>query len=111
MGLLVVARLAERHQIQVWLSGQPMGGTVATVVLPEHLLVPTGRMSLPPVNGTAPVSGPPAQAWPALPERREPVDHLNVTGRQYLAAAGAGGEDSVMQGHLPIAGRGIGAPS
>ena len=45
MGLLVVARLAQRHQIQVWLSGHPMGGTTATVILPEHLLVPTGRVT------------------------------------------------------------------
>lgn len=40
MGLLVVARLAQRHQIQIRLTSSPGGGTAAAVVLPEHILDP-----------------------------------------------------------------------
>jgi len=40
MGLLVVARLAQRHQIQIRLTSTPGGGTAAAVVLPEHILDP-----------------------------------------------------------------------
>ena len=135
MGLLVVARLAERHQIQVWLSSLPMGGTAATVVLPEHLLVPTGRMPMPPVNGIAPVSGPPARPGPPSPSgvsrwttstspagstwpppapaargRLGPVSGWPAwpVGSTIRRRPTTG--DSDMQGHLPIAGRGTGAP-
>jgi signal transduction histidine kinase len=41
MGLLVIARLALRHGIQVQLSSTPGGGTAATVILPERLLAAT----------------------------------------------------------------------
>jgi hypothetical protein len=40
MGLLVVARLAQRHGIQVRLDAQPAEGTTASVTLPERLVVP-----------------------------------------------------------------------
>jgi signal transduction histidine kinase len=39
MGLLVVARLAARHEIEVQLRSHPGTGTVALVHLPNHLLV------------------------------------------------------------------------
>lgn len=40
MGLLVVARLAQRHGIQVRLESIPAAGTAATVTLPDRLVVP-----------------------------------------------------------------------
>src|SRR5262245_7792616 len=40
MGLLVVARLAERHGIRVQLHSTAGAGTAATVTLPESMLVP-----------------------------------------------------------------------
>jgi signal transduction histidine kinase len=48
MGLLVVARLAERHRIQVRLSSIPAGGTTASVTLPDRVLGPIGRDMLEP---------------------------------------------------------------
>ena len=52
---------------------------------------PTGQVSTP-LRG-APVSAPPASTWPSTPHPREPADNLNLTGRQYLAAAGASEPD------------------
>lgn len=40
MGLLVVARLAQRHGVVVHLSSTPGGGAAATVMLPEAVLAP-----------------------------------------------------------------------
>jgi signal transduction histidine kinase len=40
MGLLVVSRLAQRHNIQVRLDAIPAAGTTATVTLPERLVMP-----------------------------------------------------------------------
>jgi signal transduction histidine kinase len=40
MGLLVVARLAQRHGIDVRLASVPAGGTTATVSLPDRLVTP-----------------------------------------------------------------------
>jgi signal transduction histidine kinase len=40
MGLLVVARLAQRHGIRIHLESVPAGGTTATVVLPDRAVVP-----------------------------------------------------------------------
>lgn len=40
MGLLVVARLAQRHGITVRLDSAPAQGTTATVVVPDRLVVP-----------------------------------------------------------------------
>ncbi|MEE2045537.1 argininosuccinate synthase, partial [Nocardiopsis tropica] len=40
LGLFVVARLAERHGVRVWLRPSPYGGTRATALLPESLLEP-----------------------------------------------------------------------
>jgi signal transduction histidine kinase len=48
MGLLVVARLAERHRIQVRLSSVAAGGTTASVTLPDRVLGPIGRDMLEP---------------------------------------------------------------
>jgi anti-sigma regulatory factor (Ser/Thr protein kinase) len=40
MGLLVVARLAQRHGVQVRLDAVPAAGTTASVTLPERLVMP-----------------------------------------------------------------------
>ncbi|MFV2198151.1 nitrate- and nitrite sensing domain-containing protein [Nocardiopsis sp. LOL_012] len=40
LGLFVVARLAERHGVRVWLRPSPYGGTRATTLLPNTLLEP-----------------------------------------------------------------------
>ena len=40
LGLFVVARLAERHGIRVWLHPSPYGGTRATALIPDGLLEP-----------------------------------------------------------------------
>jgi signal transduction histidine kinase len=40
MGLLVVARLAQRHGMRVWLSSVPAGGTAASLSIPQQLLDP-----------------------------------------------------------------------
>jgi anti-sigma regulatory factor (Ser/Thr protein kinase) len=46
MGLLVVARLAQRHGIRVHLQSVPAGGTTATVVLPDRAVVPITSLDL-----------------------------------------------------------------
>ena len=40
LGLFVVARLAERHGVRVWLHPSPYGGTRATALIPDGLLEP-----------------------------------------------------------------------
>jgi anti-sigma regulatory factor (Ser/Thr protein kinase) len=59
MGLLVVARLAERHHILVVLHSTPGSGTAATVTVPDHILA-----SAPPDSLTFRALG----VLPALPE-------------------------------------------
>ncbi len=63
MGLLVVSRLAKRHDITVSLSRNTRGGTTATVLLPSTLLrgrpapaAPTVRPGLTPKTAAAPLS-------------------------------------------------------
>jgi signal transduction histidine kinase len=46
MGLLVVARLAQRHGVQVRLDAIPAAGTTATVALPDRLVMPLGTVDL-----------------------------------------------------------------
>jgi signal transduction histidine kinase len=40
MGLLVVARLAQRHGIHVHLDAKPAGGATATVIIPDRYVLP-----------------------------------------------------------------------
>lgn len=66
MGLVVVAKLAQRHNITVTLSGERGRGTIAEVVLPTELLTDAsrrggGRSSLPP-SPTPRANGTPAPA-------------------------------------------------
>ena len=62
LGLFVVARLAERHGIQVWLHPSPYGGTRATALIPGHLLEPVDNpLTVPDARGPivpAPVDRP-----------------------------------------------------
>ena len=63
LGLFVVARLAERHGIRVWLRPSSYGGTRATALLPESLLEPVeSPVAVPaaaPGGGTDPSGGRP----------------------------------------------------
>ncbi|MEV7288783.1 nitrate- and nitrite sensing domain-containing protein [Streptomyces sp. NPDC093252] len=47
LGLYVVARLAQRHQVRVQLRDQKQGGIAAVVVLPKSLLVTGGPAAVP----------------------------------------------------------------
>ncbi|GAB2525657.1 sensor histidine kinase [Nocardiopsis aegyptia] len=91
LGLFVVARLAERHGIRVWLRPSSYGGTRATALLPESLLEPVeSPVAVPaagpgganpadarphPRTGAEPPSGPQASVQPA-------PDRTPVTGPQ-----------------------------
>ncbi|WP_083926884.1 nitrate- and nitrite sensing domain-containing protein [Nocardiopsis valliformis] len=68
LGLFVVARLAERHGIRVWLHPSPYGGTLATALIPDSLLEPADNPAA--VNG-APVGVP---SFPGV------LGHLNPQG-------------------------------
>lgn len=99
MGLLVVARLAQRHQMRVRLTSSPGSGTAATVVLPDHILDPlpatdklhTGRWLDPSPAGAgrggalpAPSSVSPPE--PALRSLPEPAD--TAAAAAVITAAG-----------------------
>jgi signal transduction histidine kinase len=56
LGLFVVARLAERHGVRVWLRPSSYGGTLATALLPESILEPVESPVA--VSATAPGDGP-----------------------------------------------------
>ncbi|GAB3715718.1 sensor histidine kinase [Nocardiopsis nanhaiensis] len=55
LGLFVVARLAERHGVRVWLHPSPYGGTRATALIPDSLLEPVDN---PLATSGAPVGAP-----------------------------------------------------
>jgi signal transduction histidine kinase len=63
LGLFVVGRLAERHEIEVQLRRSPYGGITAIVLIPEKLI--SGR---PPASELGTVD--PHPALPAVPEAR-----------------------------------------
>src|SRR5258705_9789402 len=88
MGLLVVARLAQRHGIRVALDSTAAAGTTATVVLPDRLLLPltdedrlySGRWlrdldasTTPSVVPAAAVTSLPPTPRPWLPQPRTPL--------------------------------------
>lgn len=77
MGLYVVARLAARHRIRVWLATSDGGGIVATVVVPSLLVefvspLPPGVVDPAPI---APIQRQPAVAEPEpVPEPEPPPE-------------------------------------
>ncbi|WP_405735119.1 hypothetical protein OG607_41950 [Streptomyces sp. NBC_01537] len=80
IGLLVAARLAQRHRIKIELRPNLLGGTQALVVLPHSLLVaPERPKPLAPQSGpagavlTAEASGSGAMVSPSLPDEPAPA--------------------------------------
>ncbi|WP_304451007.1 nitrate- and nitrite sensing domain-containing protein [Nocardiopsis sp. YSL2] len=97
LGLFVVARLAERHGIRVWLRPSSYGGTRATALLPEALLEPVESPVAVPATApgggprtpvaSRPTSGPHVSVHGAPAER--PGDGTPVTGPQQRLGQGA----------------------
>lgn len=129
IGLLVVARLAERHRLRVALHPRTGGGTRAVVELPESLLLesrlpllspaPTARVITGVIEPAAePVTGPaPAQpAKPVAPAKPvEPVEAADAPLPHRRAKPEAGTEpappttDSAAGGPPPLPRRAAGA--
>jgi signal transduction histidine kinase len=109
LGLFVVARLAERHGIRVWLRPSSYGGTLATALLPESILEPVESPVA--VSATAPGDGPgrrraagpsgePSGGPPRTPAGtgpQTPVVH-GGTGPQVSAAHGSTGPQVPVHG-------------
>ncbi len=100
LGLFVVARLAQRHDVRVSLRPSPYGGTTAIVLLPSTLVVPRagpGEAADRP-QAPAPIAGPgtpaqPASARPGLPARQAASFAL-PHGPAVLPARGAPGQQA-----------------
>ncbi|CAL9580708.1 hypothetical protein SUDANB121_05052 [Nocardiopsis dassonvillei] len=69
LGLFVVARLAERHGVRVWLEPSPYGGTRAITLIPRALLEPADVPA---------VAGPRGVVPPAVPPREETAPEEDV---------------------------------
>ncbi|MFJ9556380.1 nitrate- and nitrite sensing domain-containing protein [Nocardiopsis sp. NPDC101807] len=101
LGLFVVARLAERHGVRVWLRPSPYGGTRATALLPKSLLEPvenpvtvTGSQQAVRDTGAHPSVGF-ARTGPSGPQ--SPVPAPWQTGAQSVVPApGQSGPQSVV---------------
>ena len=79
LGLFVVGRLAERHDIRVHLRGSPYGGTTAIVLIPSSLVVEDAETqpALPErVNGGSPRRNP--GAWPPVRPAPAPPEELST---------------------------------
>ncbi|RKS04454.1 signal transduction histidine kinase [Nocardiopsis sp. Huas11] len=98
LGLFVVARLAERHGIRVWLRPSSYGGTRATALLPESLLEP--------VESPVPVSAAPSGGHEASGGRPRPP--APTTGPQtsvaHEGAESAGGPPRPVHGAPDVTG-------
>ncbi|GHC92228.1 histidine kinase [Nocardiopsis terrae] len=76
LGLFVVARLAERHGVRVWLNPSPYGGTLATALIPDSLLEPadapltvtSAPVGAPAFPGALGGSGPQGRVPPPAPQ-------------------------------------------
>jgi hypothetical protein len=66
LGLLVVARLAQRHGIRVTLRSSAYGGAAAIVLIPKELVVPATMSPLPEASPAADAA--PAQQWMPFPD-------------------------------------------
>ena len=88
MGLLVVARLAQRHGITVRLSSVAGGGTAATVTVPDELLAPA-PLADPLLRGRwrGTVVGPPGRHSEAVaPGRAGPISAAPISAAPVSAA-------------------------
>ncbi|MFC6015009.1 nitrate- and nitrite sensing domain-containing protein [Plantactinospora solaniradicis] len=109
MGLVVVARLASRHGVQVELRPGSDRGTVADVTLPTSVLIPralSGRLQQP--GGLPPVPQQPAappqrpafgaplalESGPSAPAPRTAEHDIAPTGRPFSPATNGGGGHS-----------------
>ncbi|MER6187692.1 ATP-binding protein [Streptomyces sp. NPDC001652] len=105
LGLVTVAKIAQRHGLRVWLTTNPTGGTTANVIVPNHYLVP-----LQPVIGTIAVPAPPQPATPGQPGNPQPPADAGTDGQddaapaQYGAVAGALPRRQRVDRPLPAAG-------
>ncbi|XRQ04182.1 nitrate- and nitrite sensing domain-containing protein [Actinomadura welshii] len=73
LGLFVVARLAERHGIQVTLRPSPYGGTTAITLIPASLIVEGAEPEPAPRRVTGPMQTLPGASAPALPASAHPA--------------------------------------
>ncbi|WP_110241352.1 ATP-binding protein [Nocardioides gilvus] len=121
MGLFVVSRLAQRHQIDVELTRNSRGGVTATVTLSDRLLVGGAGTMAPAAATPTPAPAVPAQeesfAAPVIPAAAAdpepvspaPVDHDPLTAPLDAAALAAEAKPSPVedvksaQGNAPSA--------
>jgi hypothetical protein len=82
MGLLVVARLAQRHGIHIRLDSSPAHGTRAMVTLPDRLAIPLSMVEqlqpgrwLRELSSAASDQAPAAPAVTSLPRTGDPTGH------------------------------------
>jgi signal transduction histidine kinase len=108
LGLFVVARLADRHGIQVQLRRSAYGGTTAVVLLPEDLLTVVTDPAALPAGSTGDLV-PLTSASPTAP--RSTLDYTPVAGqgdplpsRRGAAAAATPPADVAPAGFAPPAG-------
>ncbi|MEV6811080.1 nitrate- and nitrite sensing domain-containing protein [Micromonospora sp. NPDC051296] len=113
LGLYVVSRLIDRHEVRVQLKESAYGGTTAVVLIPSTLIIADGAepgdLSEIRAETSAPATGP-APAGPgertaapvALPAPRAPAEADTVVGKQDGAVERTG--DAPMEVHLGPAG-------
>jgi signal transduction histidine kinase len=97
MGLNVVAHLAQRHGIRVWLASPGTGqGTVACVELPRAVLA---RYEPPPLDSASGRLG--AGSWPALPAALSHAGTRRPPGAAWLFVKHNGPVEPPPDGALP----------
>jgi signal transduction histidine kinase len=99
LGLFVVARLAERHGINVHLRRSPYGGTTAIVLVPKSLTIhPEAIGSVQHDVRPAPSRTTPSDQMAALPRGRNPVAAVAAAASPAAPAA----EVSVVERPTPV---------
>jgi signal transduction histidine kinase len=100
LGLFVVARLAARHGVKVGLRTSPYGGVTAVALIPEELVVSTGRASRDavaalPAGRTAgsTTSGGTTPGGPSV-TRQPSYREISTAARPAIAARPRGGDGS-----------------
>jgi hypothetical protein len=89
LGIFVVARLANRHDVRVLLRPSPYGGTTAVVLIPATLIVSEKRTVPAPMAGAAQTPKPLAMA----PEPVEVIDAADSTMPSLILGAARRPED------------------